>query len=176
MVFTDKEDWGRCTFGWKIRSFILDLLSRKCLLDILVERSKKQLNRWVLFPGVRSVLQVKGSIIPHFSINRRGSSWPRDWIHVSCIGRRLLYHWRHLRSQVKVLVTQSCLTLCNPMDYSPPGFSVHGILQARILEWVAFPSPGIEPMSLTLQADSLLSEPPGKPSRRSTTVKMPFKR
>ena len=34
-------------------------------------------------------------------------------------------------------VTQSCLTLCNPMDCSPPGSSVHGILQARILEWVA---------------------------------------
>ena len=34
---------------------------------------------------------------------------------------------------------QSCLTLCNPMDCSPPGFSVHGILQARILEWVAIP-------------------------------------
>ena len=32
---------------------------------------------------------------------------------------------------------QSCLTLCDPMDRSPPGFSVHGILQARILEWVA---------------------------------------
>ena len=36
-----------------------------------------------------------------------------------------------------VLVAQSCLTLCNPMDYSPPGSSDHGILQARILEWVA---------------------------------------
>ena len=34
-------------------------------------------------------------------------------------------------------VAQSCLTLCDPMDCSPPGFSVHGILQARILEWVA---------------------------------------
>ena len=34
---------------------------------------------------------------------------------------------------------QSCLTLSNPMDYSPPGSSVHGILQARILEWVAKP-------------------------------------
>ena len=32
---------------------------------------------------------------------------------------------------------QSCLTLCNPMDYSPPGSCVHGLLQARILEWVA---------------------------------------
>ena len=35
---------------------------------------------------------------------------------------------------------QSCPTLCEPMDYSPPGSSVHGILQARILEWAAMPS------------------------------------
>ena len=38
-----------------------------------------------------------------------------------------------------VLVTQLCPTLCNPMDCSPPGSSVHGIFQARILEWVAMP-------------------------------------
>ena len=44
-----------------------------------------------------------------------------------------------VQSEVKVLVAQSCPTLCNPIDYSPPGFSVHGILQARKLEWVAFP-------------------------------------
>ena len=35
---------------------------------------------------------------------------------------------------------QSCLTLCDSLDYSLPGFSVHGIFQARILEWVAMPS------------------------------------
>ena len=40
----------------------------------------------------------------------------------------------------KVSVAQLCPTLCNPMDCSPPGSSVHGILQARILEWVAMPS------------------------------------
>ena len=47
--------------------------------------------------------------------------------------------------KVKVLVTQSCPTLCNPMDspWSPPGSS--GIFQARILEWAAFPSPGDRP-------------------------------
>ena len=39
------------------------------------------------------------------------------------------------RKKVQVLVTQSCLTLCNSMDRSPPGSTVHGILQARILEW-----------------------------------------
>ena len=38
---------------------------------------------------------------------------------------------------MEVLVSQSGPTLCNPMDFSPPGFSVHGILQARILHWVA---------------------------------------
>ena len=38
-----------------------------------------------------------------------------------------------------VCVAQSYLTLCNPMDYWPPSISVHGILQARILEWVAMP-------------------------------------
>ena len=41
--------------------------------------------------------------------------------------------------KVKVLVAQSCPSLFNPMDCSPPGSSVHGILQARILEWVAIP-------------------------------------
>ena len=41
--------------------------------------------------------------------------------------------------KVKVLVAQLCLTLCDPMYYSPPGSPVHGILQARILEWVVIP-------------------------------------
>ena len=56
--------------------------------------------------------------------------------------------------------------LCDPVDYSPPGSSNHGILQARILEWVAISfsrgssDPGIEPRSPTLQADALQSEPP----------------
>ena len=43
------------------------------------------------------------------------------------------------------LVAQSCLTLCDPMDFSLPGSSVHGILQARILEGVAFLLQGIFP-------------------------------
>ena len=66
-------------------------------------------------------------------------------------------------------LAQSCLTLCNPVDCSPPGSSVHGILQARMLEWVAIsfsgdlPDPGIKPRSPALQADALTSEPPGNP-------------
>ena len=41
---------------------------------------------------------------------------------------------------VLCLVARSCPTLCDPMDCSLPGSSVHGILQARMLEWVAMPS------------------------------------
>ena len=50
-----------------------------------------------------------------------------------------IYTLSHIR-QIKALVTQSYLTLCDPMDCSPPGSSVLGILQARILEWVTMPS------------------------------------
>ena len=55
--------------------------------------------------------------------------------------------------------------LCDPMDCSWPGSSVHGILQARILEWVAIPFFGgsSQPRSPSLQADTLPSELPGKP-------------
>ena len=57
-------------------------------------------------------------------------------------------------------VSQLCLTLCNPKDCT-----VHGILQARILEWVAFPfsRESFQPSSPSLQADSLPAEPQGKP-------------
>ena len=47
--------------------------------------------------------------------------------------------WNWSRHQVLVLVAQSSPTLCDPMDCSPPGSSVHGISQARTLEWVAIP-------------------------------------
>ena len=75
---------------------------------------------------------------------------------------------------VKVKVAQSCPTLWDPMDYT-----VRGILQARILEWVAFPfssdlpNPGIELRSPILWADSLPAEPPGKP-RNTGVVAYPF--
>ena len=67
-------------------------------------------------------------------------------------------------------VTQSCPTLCDPMHYCLPDSSIHSIFQARILEWLPFPSPKdlpnprIESGSPALQADSLPTEPPGKTS------------
>ena len=72
--------------------------------------------------------------------------------------------------KVKVLVVQSCLTLCNSMDYIPSQSSVHGILQARILEWVAIPfSRGTsQPRDWThiscTAGRFFTTEPPGKPN------------
>ena len=71
--------------------------------------------------------------------------------------------------KVKVLVVQFCLTLCYPMDCNLPGSSVHGILRQEYWSGLPDPSPvdlsdpGIESRSPALQADSLPSEPPGKP-------------
>ena len=67
------------------------------------------------------------------------------------------------------LVTESCPTLCNPMDCSLPGSSVHGTSQARYWSGLPFPSPGdppnsvIEPVSLALAGGFFTTEPPGKP-------------
>ena len=69
-----------------------------------------------------------------------------------------------------LLVAKSCSTLCNPMDCSPPGSSVHGILQTRILRVRLpcpslgdLPNPGIEPVSPAWQADSLPPSHLGSP-------------
>ena len=82
------------------------------------------------------------------------SSWPL----ISYLS--LYLHTRHLLCSCvcvcarACVLTQSCPTLCDPMDCIPPGSSVRGISQARILEWVAIsssrdlPNPGIEPASL----------------------------
>ena len=76
--------------------------------------------------------------------------------------KEILKWWQH----VGVL---SHVQLCNPMDYSLPGFSVHGILQARILSGLPFPSPGdlpdpgIKPTSPLLADGFFTTEPPGKP-------------
>ena len=58
---------------------------------------------------------------------------PLSW-HLSSHALNPWVSWEHAKS------LQSCPTLCDPMDCSSPGSSVHGILQARILEWVAVPS------------------------------------
>ena len=83
-------------------------------------------------------------------------------------------HVSHERPQIHAAakLLQSCPTLCNPMDCSLSGSSVYGIFQARVLEWLPFPSPGdlpdpgLKPRSPVLQADSLPAEPLGMPVYR----------
>ena len=88
---------------------------------------------------------VEGTLVPHFDGG-------------------MLFHGVQ---EVNMSVAQLCPTLCGPVDCSPPGSSVQGILQARILEWVAIPSsgdhpnPGIKPRPHALLVDSSPSEPPG---------------
>ena len=91
-------------------------------------------------PGssVHGILQAR--ILESVAISSsRLSSQPRDQTHVSCvscIGRWILHHTiMHAAAAAKS--QQSCPTLCNPIDGSPTGSSLPGILQARTLEWVA---------------------------------------
>ena len=71
-------------------------------------------------------------------------------------------------------VTQLCPILFDPMGYSLPGSSVHGVFQARVQSVLPFPSPGdlpdpgIEPGPPAWWADALPSEPPGKPQSISS--------
>ena len=104
-------------------------------------------------------------------------AWRIPWIEEPCglLVKQLSTHaghrepwkptWGWLGMRDLCLHAQWCLSLCDPMDCSPPGSSVHGILQARILEWVAVSlsrgssEPGIQPRSPELEtfwATSLL--------------------
>ena len=63
-------------------------------------------------------------------------TWLSDWTN---------WRWGKMKTifmRVKLLLAQLCPTLCNPTDCSPPGFSVHGILQAKYWSGLPFPSPG----------------------------------
>ena len=78
-----------------------------------------------------------------------------------------MHIWQSTAAAAAAKSLQSCPTLCDPVDYSLPGSSVHGILQARILDWVAisfsriFPIQGSNPGLSASEADALTCEPPG---------------
>ena len=113
---------------------------------------------------------MSNSLQPH---RRQPTRMPRPWNSPgknTGVGCHFLLQCMKVKSESRV--AQSCPTLCNPMDCSPPVSSVHEVLQTRILEWVAMlfsrgsSWPGIEPPSLlspTLQAGSLPLAPPRKP-------------
>ena len=93
--------------------------------------------------SVHGILQARILEWVATSYSRR-SSWPRDWTQVSCVsctaGRFFSTSttWKTQDGAAAAAKSlRSCPTLCNSIDDSPPGFSLPGILQARILEWVA---------------------------------------
>ena len=98
----------------------------------------------------------------------RESSWSRDWTWVSCITDGFFTPWAIREGPVMYQsLTETHSVVSDSLR--PTDHIVHGILQARILEWVAFPfsrgssNPGIEPRSPALQEYSLPAEPQGKP-------------
>ena len=118
-------------------------------------------------------LPLHKSVTEHFSF-MKSIIWMRDWqrqhldsTYSPLRPPHLLIHNPEPQSRMVVLVVQS--TLCNPIGYHPPGSSVHGILQARILEWVAisFSRGSSQPRDPTqfscIAGDSLPAEPQGKP-------------
>ena len=99
---------------------VVELLSHVRLFCNSVEHILPCSSAHGIFPGKNT-----REVIISFS---RGSFQPRDQTGVSCIGRWILYHWATREASAKVQlssVTQSCLTLCDPMNYSMPGLPVH---------------------------------------------------
>ena len=78
----------------------------------------------LLFPELQGLMLLFSPLV----------SWYKLWI--------IWQVYPLVGKKMKLLVTQSCPILCDPVDCSPPGSSVHGILQARILEWAAIPFSG----------------------------------
>ena len=83
---------------------------------------------------LKNVINTKNKLVV-----ARGKGWTCQNVQTSCYKKNKSWacHTQYLLRCVCVLVSQSCRTLWNPVDCSLPGSSVHGILQARLLEWVA---------------------------------------
>ena len=116
---------------WDARRILRAVWSCKTTFIVKVTSEFSRLIAWSLFKACW-VNFVKASMWAITSSNltegtKTGAKWP--------------YQWYDLMVYFPVCIQwlQSCLTLCDPMDCSPPVSSVHGILQARILEWLAIP-------------------------------------
>ena len=125
-------------------------------------------------PSVHGISQTR--LLERIAISSfRGSSWPKDWnciSHISCMAGGFFTDkppgkpW--FRDEWVSEVTQLCPTLCDPMDCSLPGSSIHGIFQARVLEWLAISfSRGSSQLRdrtwVSCIAGRLPSQSPGKP-------------
>ena len=108
-----------------------------------------------------------------FQVSKQGPGKVKEhsWIDYSM--------WHGENFVVLFSVTQSCPTLCDPMDYSPPGSSVHGLLRQKYWSVLPCPPPGDLPnsgielaclMSLALTGRFFAIEPPGKPCGEARTL------
>ena len=114
-------------------------------------------------------LTGKPGMLQSMELQRVGHDWASEQLSVI-----LVVAWRMVLRFIASIPFHVCETLHDPMVCSPPGSSVHGISQARILEWVAiFPSPGdlldpwiklVFPLSLALAGRFSTTEPLGKPN------------
>ena len=116
MEFSQTRDWTHvlCIGRW----ILIHCTTREVLIVVLVYDFE-------MTTGIEYIFIYLLSIFLHFFVPAQESF--------------LFFYCSVLFLFVCMLVTQSCPTLCDPTDCSPPGFSVHGILQARILEWIAIP-------------------------------------
>ena len=99
---------------------------------------------------------MSNSVQPH---GRQPTRLPRPWDSPgknTGVGCHFLLQCMKVKSESEVF--QSCLTLCDPMDCSPPGSSIHGIFQARVLEWgaIAFSIIAIRPLIILFKSCSSL--------------------
>ena len=130
---------------------LLPLMIREVILFVTTHWSSPHI--WFLMPSrptqTHQGIDIPSTCCPLFSIYYKS--------------------WNKAILKVKVLVIQLCLTLCDPMDSSPPGSSVHGILWPGLPEWVAitfsrgFSWPRDQTRVSCIAGKFLLTEPPGKP-------------
>ena len=163
-------------FGHLMRR--VDLLEKTLMLGQIGGRRRRGQQRMIWLDGITDSMDM--SLHELRVLVRDREAW-RAAIHgVTESDTTEQLNWTNIVLS-KVKVAHSCPTLRDPMDYSSPGSSAHGIFQARMLEWVAIPSPGdlpnlgIGPRSPTLQADSLLFRSPGKPNTIYTCIKVMVK-